>query len=143
MRPDCHIILTPGAKDTGLPDMLKDLIEQNLEQNPHKVTDFVKMNITIGLTITDADIAITMVFIRGTLTIHSGIVGRPGLQIEAEAETIMDLSNVKLKWGLPYYFDATGQAIISAMKSKRLKMKGLLLHFISLVRLSRVMSVHP
>ena len=143
MHPDYHIILTPGAKDTGLPDMLKDLIEQNLEQNPHKVADFIKMNITIGLTITDADIAITMVFIRGTLTIHTGIVGRPGLRIDAEAETIMTLSNVRLKWGLPYYFDETGQEIISAMKAGRLKMKGMFLHFINLIRLSRVMSVHP
>ncbi len=123
--------------------MLKDLMEQNLEQNPHKVPDFVKMNIAIGLTITDADIVLTMVFARGTLTIHPGLVGRPGLLIKAEAETIMNLSNVKLKWGFPYYFDETGQEIITAMKTGRLKMKGMVRHFISLVRLSRVMSVHP
>jgi len=143
MKQPYHVILTPGAEGTGLPDMLKDLLEQNLEQNPHKVPDFVKMNIAIGLTITDADIVITMVFDRGALTIHPGLVGRPGLLIEAEAETIMNLSNVRLKWGLPYYFDETGQEILAAMKSKRLKMKGMILHFISLVRLSRVMSVHP
>ena len=86
---------------------------------------------------------ITMVFGHGTLTIHLGIIGRPGLRIEAESETIMNLSNVKLKWGLPYYFDDTGQEIIAAIKSGRLKIKGMVLHFISLVRLSRVMSVHP
>ena len=143
MNPAYHIILTPGAEGTGLPDMLKDLIEQNLEQNPHKVVDFVKMNIAIGLTITDADIAITMVFAHGTLTIHTGILGRPGLQIESEAETIMNLSNIRLKWGLPYYFDETGQEVLAAIKTGRLKMKGMLLHFISLVRLSRVMSIHP
>jgi hypothetical protein len=143
MKRSYHVILAPGAEGTGLPDMLKDLLEQNLDQNPHKVSDFIKMNIAIGLTITDADIVITMDFARGTLTIHPGIIGQPGLMIEAEAETIMNLSNVKLKWGLPYYFDETGQEILAAIKSKRLKMKGMILHFISLVRLSRVMSVHP
>ncbi len=143
MNKPYQVILSPGAEGTGLPDMLKDLIEQNLAQNPHKVPDFVKMNIAIGLIITDADIVITMVFARGTLTIHPGLVGRTGLRIEAEAETIMNLSNVTLKWGLPYYFDDTGQEILAAMKSKRLKMKGMVRHFISLVRLSRIMSVHP
>ena len=143
MKRSYHVVLAPGTEGTGLPDMLKDLLEQNLEQNPHKVSDFIKMNIAIGLTITDADIVITMGFARGTLTIHPGIVGQPGLLIEAEAETLMNLSNVKLKWGLPYYFDETGQEILAAMKSKRLKMKGMILHFISLIRLSRVMSVHP
>ena len=123
--------------------MLKDLIEQNLAQNPHKMRDFRKMNISIGLTVTDADITITMVFGHGTLTVHPGLVGRPGLQIASEAETILNLSNVKLKWGLPYYFDEAGQEIIAALKAKRLKIKGMLTHFISLVRLSRVMSVHP
>ena len=143
MKPSNHVLLAPGAEGSGLPDMLKDLLEQNLEQNPHKAADFVKMNIAIGLAITDADIVITMAFAHGTLTIHPGLVGRPGLRIEAEADTIMNLSNVTLKWGLPYYFDETGQEILAAMKTKRLKIKGMVRHFISLVRLSRVMSVHP
>jgi hypothetical protein len=143
MKQSYHVQLAAGAEGSGLPDMLKDLLEQNLEQNPHKVADFIKMDIAIGLTISDADIVITMVFNRGTLTIHAGLVGCPGLQIEAEADTIMNLSNVTLKWGLPYYFDETGQEILAAIKAKRLKMKGMVRHFISLIRLSRVMSVHP
>jgi len=55
----------------------------------------------------------------------------------------MNLSNQKIKWGLPYYFDETGREIMVAMKSKQLKVKGMVTHFPSLIRFSRVMSVHP
>ena len=137
-----HIELAEGAEDIGLAVMLKDLLLQNLEERPRKVTDFKKMRIPIGLTVSDADLALTMKFDQDGLTIYPGIQGDPGLNITAEAETVMDLSNVRIKWGLPYYFDEPGQAVLQAMRQGRLKIKGMLAHFPSLVRLSRVMSVH-
>ena len=137
-----RIALAEGAEEIGLAVMLKDLLLQNLVEHPHKITDFNKMNIAIGLTVSDADLALTMAFKGGGLTIYPGIRGVPGLNITAEAETVMDLSNVRIKWGLPHYFDEPGQAVLSAMRRGTLKIKGMFAHFPSLVRLSRIMSVH-
>ena len=136
------IELAEGASDIGLAVMLKDLLLQNLAEHPRKITDFKKLAIPIGLTVSDADLALTLKFDKGGLTIYPGIQGDPGLNITAEAETVMDLSNVRIKWGLPYYFDEPGQAVLDAMRHGRLKIKGMLAHFPSLVRLARVMSVH-
>ena len=131
-----------GAEEIGLALMLEQLLIQNLEQNPHKVSDFKKLNIGVGLDVTDVEISLTMEFSGGSLTIYPGIKDAPKLKITTESDIILALSNQKIKWGLPYYFDETGQEIIQAMKSGRLKLKGMIAHFPSLVKLSRVLSVH-
>ena len=136
------IHLAEGAEEMGLAVMLQDLIVQNVEQNPHKLTDFKKLNIAIGLEVSDVEIILTLEFKDNTLTIQPGIKNLPALNITADSGTIMNLSNQKIKWGLPYYFDETGKEILAAMKSGRLKVKGMIFHLPSLIRFSRVMSVH-
>ena len=136
------IQLAEGAENIGLAIMLRDLLAQNIELNPHKLPDFRRLNIPVGLKVYDVDIELTLEFSKGVLTIHPGILKSARLKITAESDTIMNLSNQKIKWGLPFYFDETGRQIIAAMKSGRLKIMGILQHFPSLLRLSRVMSVH-
>jgi len=138
-----HINLSEEASDIGLAVMLQDLLVQNMDQHPHKLIDFKKLNISIGLEVSDVDIALTLTFADNTLTIRPGISDRPQLRITTDAETVMALSNQKMRWGLPWYFDETGRKIWSAMKGNRLKVKGMIAHFPSLIRFSRVMSVHP
>jgi hypothetical protein len=137
-----EIYLSEGAPEIGLAVMLRDLIVQNIEQNPHKMTDFKKLNISVGLEVSDVDIKLTLEFADNTLTILPGIKDQAKLNITTDSATIMNLSNQKIKWGLPYYFDETGREIMAAMKSKRLKVRGMVTHFPSLIRFSRVMSVH-
>jgi hypothetical protein len=139
---DHNIVLAEGADEIGLALMLKELLFQNIAQHPNKGTDFGKLNIAIGLIITDVEIEMTMEFESGYLTIYPGIKNNPGLVIATDANTLMNLSNQRVKWGLPYYFDDTGKEIMNAMKTGRLKIKGMVSHFPSLLRLSRVMSVH-
>jgi hypothetical protein len=131
-----------GAEEIGLAVMLRDLLTQNLEQNPHKISDFNKLNIPIRLHVFDVAIKLTLDFSNGSLTIFNGVTGDGGLNITADSGTIMNLSNQRIKWGLPYYFDETGKEIVAAMKNGRLKVKGMLRHFATLIRFSRVMSVH-
>ena len=135
------IQLAPGAEDLGLPEMLKDLIGQNLAAHPEKVADFNKLAIRIGFTVVDADVTITLEFNKGRLIIHAGLQKPVQIMVRAESEIIMALSNQAIKWGLPYYFDDTGKEIFAAMKSGRLKAQGMLLHLPSMIRFSRVMSV--
>jgi len=142
MKNEFSIKLANGSEDTGLALLLKDLLTQNLDQNPHKIRDFIKLDIGIGLLISDADLELTMDFVSGILNLYPGIREGCGIIIKAEADTVMALSNIKIKLGMPYYFDAAGMEIVKAMGTGRLKIKGMLSHFPSLIRLSRVMSVH-
>ena len=131
-----------GAEEIGLALMLRDLLTQNLEQNPQKISDFSKLNMPIELHVFDVGIKLTLEFSSGSMTIFNGVTGRGGLKITADSGTIMNLSNQRIKWGLPYYFDETGKEIMEAMKNGRLKVKGMLRYFPALIRFSRVMSVH-
>lgn len=142
MAEGIQIELATGAEDIGLSFMLQDLLTQNLEQNPHKTGDFKKLNANIGIIVSDADIALTLAFSGGRLLIHPGIKDSPGIVITAEVDTIMAMSNIKIKGGMPFYFDETGKEILVALFSRKLKIKGMFSHFPSLIRLSRVMSVH-
>ena len=142
MPDNIHIELAEGAAEIGLAVMLRDLLVQNLEQNPHKISDFFKLNMPIGLHVPDVEINLSLNFTAGSLTIINGVIGNEGLDITADSETIMNLSNQRIRWGLPYYFDETGKEIVAAMKSGRLKVKRMLRFFPTLIRFSRVMSVH-
>jgi hypothetical protein len=142
MPDNIQIKFADGVEEIGLAVMLRELLTQNLEQNPHKVSDFYKLNIPIGLDVFDAKIKLTLDFSDGSLTIFNGVTGSGGLNITADSGTIMNLSNQRIKWGLPYYFDETGKEIIVAMKTGRLKVKGMIRNFATLIRFSRVMSVH-
>jgi hypothetical protein len=135
------IELAEGAEALGLPDLLKDLIGQNLDQHSKKRTDFFKLKIKIGLIVQDADVSISLDFNKGRLTIYPGILKGIHIVIESESDVIMALSNQSTQWGLPYYFDDVGKEIFSAIKTKRLAVKGMLLHFPSMLRFSRIMSV--
>ena len=141
MKKEFNIKLGEGAEEIGLAIMLQDLIGQNLEQKPHKISDFQKLNIVIGLVVPDAEVDLTMVFSGGTLTLFPGIKEKPGLMITAESDAVMALSNTRIKWGMPYYFDEQGKEVLGAMGKGKIKIKGLVTHFPSLIRLSRIMSV--
>ena len=142
MADSFEIRFAPGAEEIGLAVMLKDLLTQNFEQHPHKVRDFRKLHLRIGLVVTDAEVALTMDFQGGILTIHHGIQSRSQLLIKSEADMVMALSNVRIRWGLPFYFDDPGKEVLQAIRSRRISIKGMIRHFPGLVRLSRIMSVH-
>ena len=141
MKKHFEINVAEGAENVGLAAMLKELISQNLQQRPRKISDFNSLFIDIGLIVPDAGIEIHMEFSKGTLTIYSGIRGKPGLIITSHSDAVMALSNVRIKWGMPYYFDEQGKEVLNAMRDKRIKVKGMFSHFLSLVRFSRIMSV--
>jgi len=137
-----QIRLAQGAEEIGLALMLQDLLTQNFEQHPKKIGDFRKLHLKAGLTVLDAEVALTMEFDEGILTIHPGILTGSQLLITSEADMVLALSNVRIKWGLPYYFDEPGKEVLEAIRSGRIKIKGMIRHFPGLVRLSRIMSVH-
>lgn len=136
------IELSEGAEEVGLAVMLQDLLSQNLEQNPHKIKDFNKLNISFGLIVTDADLELTLEFLKGKLVLHPGINSNSKVLIHGETDIIMAMSNLQIKGGMPYYFDETGREVLRAIFAKKMKVKGMLTHFPSMIRLSKVLSVN-
>jgi hypothetical protein len=147
---DVSVALAPGAEDNGLATMLAELVRQNLEAKPHKVSDFRAMEGAVGLVADDADVALTLRFARGKLVIHDGIVGIPDVTVRGDADTIMALSNMPLSTALALPIPARGDAegskvasdVLSAMVQGRFRAYGALFHMPLMLHLTRVMSVN-
>lgn len=136
-----QIKFAPGMEDAGLPVMIADIIKGNLDAKPQRQNDFNALNGNIYMQAEDADVDMTMVFEKGKLTVHSGKIGDPQICIRTDSETLLDLANIDVKFGLPYYFDKVGLGVIKKILTRKLKIKGLITHSIMLTRFTKLMSV--
>jgi hypothetical protein len=132
--------LAPGAEDVALASLLLGLMEKNLEDKPGRVKDFNALNIPIGINAVDADVQITMEFCNGKLTFHKGLI-EPKMVISAESATLIGLTSVNIRFGIPWFFDATGFEVVKKLLKLELRIKGLFFHPFALIRLCKAMSV--
>ena len=136
-----QINFAPGIEDDGgLPVMIAGIIKGNLEAKPYRQNDFNALNGNIYMQAKDAEVDMTMVFDKGSLTVHGGKVGEPKISISTDSETLLDLANIDVKFGLPYYFDKIGLGVVKKILTRELKIKGLLTHTIMLTRFTKLMS---
>ena len=138
------IELGVGTSDNGLALMLADLVRQNLEDKPHKQADFRKLRASIAIVAEDAGVALTLRFTGQKLVIENGVRGVPDVTVRATSDDIMNLSLVELepKYALPDPRGDVMKAVFDAMKTGRVKVHGALPHVLTMLRLTRVMSVN-
>ena len=136
------IALDDGAKDMGLAQMLYNLLRQNLEQNPQKLSSFEALHSNVVIVARDIDITVTLAFRKGELTIYNDIVGKADLTIIADHDAILDLSLINIFLGLLNYFDKVGRGILRRLLLGNLKIKGLLKHPVQLTHLTKLFSVN-
>ncbi len=146
------IAIAAGAEDNAFAQMLADLVRQNLESKPHKKKSFRALarggGISIALVADDADVALTLEFRKGELTLHDGIKGVPDLAVRGTADAIMNLSNMPLTrpLSLPIPTDRVAldvlRTMIQATRSGELQVLGMLGNVRSLSHFTKVMSVN-
>lgn len=133
--------LAPGAEEVAMAVMLSDMLKANLEK-PEKLKDFNRLKARVYIHAVDAETEITMDFDRGSLTVYGGKEGKPDLSIETDASSLLDLANLKIKYGMPWYFDETGLGVVKKLLRRELKIKGMFAHLGALTRLSKIMSLN-
>jgi hypothetical protein len=138
---NAEITVLKEASEIGLAVMLSDLIRQNLEQNPGKKRDFNSLDANIVIEAQDIQILIGLEFKQGRLAVSKGFSIKPDLHILTDSTTILDLCLIKIKFGLPYFFDGNGFKVLKKLLARKLIIKGLLSHFFVLVKLTKVFSV--
>ena len=143
--------LSAGAEENGLAIMLADLVRQNIEAKPKKLSDFNALSGTVSIVADDADVVLTMVFDRGgKLRIFDGIEGIPDVTIRGPSDAILALSNMPLATPLglpiPRRDDPrelkTVRELFGLMRTGRLHVYGAPLHLPLVMRLTRVMSIN-
>jgi hypothetical protein len=136
-----RIDFAPGIEDGGMASMIADIIKGNLRDKPKREKDFNALSGNIYMQAEDADVDMTMAFNKGSLMVHNGMVGKPKISIVTDSNTLLELANISVKFGLPYYFDKVGMGVIGKLLTRKLKLKGLLTHPIALTRFTKLMSV--
>jgi hypothetical protein len=117
-------------------------MRQNMEQRPYKKRHFRLLDALVCIRAADIDVEITLDFKRGACTIHRGEVGHPDIRIVADADAILSLSLVNVRWGLPDFADRAGADLLKQILSGRIRIRGLLRHFVPLQLLTVVFSVN-
>jgi hypothetical protein len=133
-----------GPEASPFAQMLGGLIEANVESRPEKRSDFESLRASVGVFVTDIEEGVTLEFLGGRLLVHNGLQSGRDLTIRADADTVMQLSNVKVGFArMPNYLDSTGREVVAKMLRGRLRIDGLLGNLTTLNQVTRLFSVQP
>jgi hypothetical protein len=81
-------------------------------------------------------------FRKGSLVVHNGLQPKRDLTIRAEAETVMNLSNLRIGlFGMPVYYDEVGRGVAAKLMQGKLRIDGLLGNLATLNSVTRIFSV--
>lgn len=136
-----EILILPEARELGLPVMLADLIRQNIEKRPDKIKSLESLETKVLIEIPDIRTSAGLEFHRGKLTLSGDLSGKPDLHILTDSTTLLDLSLLKIKLGLPYFFDKNGFKILKKILSGKIVIKGLFRNLPVLIHLTKVISI--
>jgi hypothetical protein len=131
-----------GDAASPFAQMLGGLIEANVESRPEKRADFESLQARVGVFVTDIEEGVTLDFQGGRLLVHNGLLPGRELTIRADADTVMQLSNVSIGFGrMPNYLDSTGRDVVGKLLRRRLRIEGLLGNLTTLNQVTRLFSV--
>ena len=128
-----------AAKPSGLATLIGGLIEANLAAHPERSS--LLRPAVVGLVAIDAGVAITLRIAPREVTVVDGLAGRPEVVIEADSDTLTELSSVPLRLGFPDPTTGEGRAVAGKLVKGELKVRGLARHPGILSRLNRLLSV--
>jgi len=122
--------------------MLGGLIEANVESRPERKKDFDSLAARVGIWVTDIDEGVTLVFERGALLVHNGLEPKRDITIRAQADTVMNLSNLKIGlFGMPVYYDEVGRGVALKLLQGKMRIDGLVGNLATLNTVTRIFSV--
>jgi hypothetical protein len=131
-----------GDEASAFAQMLGGLIEANVTSRPEKRKDFDGLKARVGIFVTDIAEGVTLDFGGGHLVVRNGLQPGRDVTIRADADTVMQLSNVRIGFaGMPNYFDSTGRQVAGRMLKGQLKIHGLFGNLTTLNQVTRVFSV--
>jgi hypothetical protein len=128
------------AEPNGLAAMLGGLIQANLEQHPDRAA-LLSRPASFGIVATDAAVATTIRLSPGEVRVTNGIQGRPNVVVRGDSDTLMRLSSVPLRFGLPDAMTGEGRTVLAGLLLRRLRVKGIVTGGEKLGRLNRLLSV--
>jgi len=137
-----ELVSYANKEPSAFASMLGGLIEANVKAGEGKRDDFDHLVARVGIWVTDIDEGVTLDFKGGTLVVHNGLRPTRTITIRTDAETVMNLSNLKIgPLGLPVYYNEVGRGVAMKLLRGKLKIDGLLPNILTLNAVTRIFSV--
>jgi hypothetical protein len=96
----------------------------------------------VGITAPDVGVSITLQIAPGRVGVANGLQGKPHLLVQSDSDTLIELSSVPLRFGLPDNMTKEGRAVTGSLLKGRIKVKGMTRHLGKLARLNELLSVN-
>jgi hypothetical protein len=128
------------TEPNGLAAMLGGLIEGNLSAHPDR--EGLLKPAVIAITAPDADVSVTLQIAPGRVAVSNGIAGRPDLRVTTDSDTLIELSSVPLRFGLPDTMTKHGREVTGKLVTGKIKVRGLVRSPAKLARLNKLLSVN-
>jgi len=125
---------------TGLTAMVGGIIEGNLRDHPDRARLLVT-NTVVGIRVPDVGAEVSLRLQPDRVQVRSGLTGRPEVLVQADSDTLLGLSSVPLRFGLPDVGTKEGRAVLGKFLRRDLRIRGVLRHPRKLARLNKLLSV--
>lgn len=121
--PDALVEVEEGSGPLAV--MLGGLLRANLLADPHKTGLVERTSGDVGIVVTDTDEEIGLRFTRTALLVVPGPLPTTDLRLVGTADTILGLSTVPLRFGLPDLLSSSGRSVTGRWVGGGLQIHGL------------------
>ena len=132
------VVTAPEAPALG--QMIADLVRSNIASDPSREQLVHGVAGRINIHATDAESEIGMLFTGSSLRIGPALPS-PDLEVICDSATLMELANVRLRFGRPDPMTTEGRVILGKMFHKQLVVRGMIGHPKLLTRLQKLFTV--
>jgi hypothetical protein len=109
----------------------------------HPERERLLQDATVGILAPDAGVGVTLRFAPGSVTVTNGMPeGKAEILVRANSDTLIELSSVPLRFGLPDAGTKDGRAVTRKLIKGEIKVKGMYTHPGVLARLNKLLSVN-
>jgi hypothetical protein len=121
----------------GLAGLVVGLVTQNVERDPSR-RRFLHGG-TVVIAATDAEVAIRLELVPGLPWVQGWPLRAP-VEVRARSATLLELSAVPLRFGLPDVLTADGRRVVAGIVRGTIRIRGLMLHLPTVRRLTMLLS---
>jgi hypothetical protein len=118
-----HGVRLEGDEPNGLAQMIAGLVEANAAADAGRARLLATTRGAVQIDVPDAGVTVGLKFVPGSLTITSGPVAGADVRVVADADTVLALSTVPLRAGLPDPLSARGREIVRKLASGGVKLR--------------------
>ena len=127
----------PVGESAGITELIDGLVRQNVRRDPSRR---LRRRDVVAIEAVDAGVAVSLRSSEGTILVTDGRDPDARVVVSASSTKLLELAGAPLRFGLPDAFSRDGRALIRDLLTRRIRVKGLIIHLGTVRRLTTLLS---